>query len=97
MNKVEKRSYGVDVSSFQGVELSAIAKAGAKFAIVKVSEGTGYQNPKAQAQVNSAIANGIMVSGYHYAHFGASRSQAIAKATMPLVQQDKLVSFQVLI
>lgn len=79
MNKVEKRSYGVDVSSFQGVELSAIAKAGAKFAIVKVSEGTGYQNPKAQAQVNSAIANGIMVSGYHYAHFGASRSQAIAE------------------
>ena len=35
MNKVEKRSYGVDVSSFQGTDLSAMARAGAKFAIVK--------------------------------------------------------------
>lgn len=75
--EVAKRSYGVDVSSFQGVDLSAMAKAGANFAIVKASEGTGYQNPKAPAQVNSANANGIMVSGYHYAHFSASRSQAV--------------------
>lgn len=75
--EVEKRSYGVDVSSFQGNDLSAMTRAGAKFAIVKLSEGTGYQNPKAPAQVNSANANGMMVSGYHYAHFSASHSQAI--------------------
>ena len=60
MNKVEKRSYGVDVSSFQGVELSAMASAGAKYAIVKVSEGLNYKNPKAPAQVASANSNGMM-------------------------------------
>ncbi|PWF22405.1 lysin [Lactobacillus johnsonii] len=79
MNKVVKRSYGVDVSSFQGVELSAMASAGAKYAIVKVSEGLNYKNPKAPAQVASANSNGMMSAGYHYAHFSASRSQAIVE------------------
>lgn len=75
--EVEKRSYGVDVSSYNTTDLSSMAHSGAKFAIVKLSEGTGYQNPKAQAQVNSANANGMMTAGYHYAHFSASRSQAV--------------------
>ena len=69
---VEKRSYGVDVSDWQVANLSAMASAGAKYAIVKVSEGSNYQNPKAQAQVNSANANGMMPAGYHYAHFSAA-------------------------
>lgn len=75
--KVAKRSYGVDVSDWQASNLSAMVSAGAKFAVVKVSEGLNYQNPKAQAQVNSSNANDMMVSGYHYAHFSASRSQAV--------------------
>ena len=75
--EVEKRSYGVDVSDWQVPNLSAMASAGAKYAIVKVSEGLNYQNPKAPAQVNSANANGMMTAGYHYAHFSASRSQAV--------------------
>ena len=75
--EVEKRSYGVDVSDWQESNLSAMASAGAKFAVVKVSEGLNYQNPKAQAQVNSSNANGMMPAGYHYAHFSASHSQAV--------------------
>ena len=75
--EVAKRSYGVDVSDWQVSNLSAMAAAGAKYALVKVSEGLNYQNPKAPAQVNSANANGMMVSGYHYARFSASRSQAV--------------------
>ena len=75
--EVEKRSYGVDVSSFQGTDLSSMARAGAKFAIVKLSEGTGYQNPKAQAQLSSAKANNILTMGYHYAHFGADSNRAV--------------------
>lgn len=75
--EVKSRSYGVDVSSFQGADLSAMTRAGAKFAIVKLSEGTGYQNPKAQAQLSSAKANNILTMGYHYAHFGADSNRAV--------------------
>ena len=74
---IENRAYGVDVSDWQSSDLSAMASAGSKYAIVKVSEGLNYQNPKASAQVNSANSNGMMPAGYHYAHFSASRSQAV--------------------
>ena len=77
MNKVEKRSYGVDVSSFQGTDLSAMARAGAKFAIVKTSEGLDYRNPKAQAQVESAKANNMMTMDYHYARFSNNSNVAV--------------------
>lgn len=70
--QVAKRSYGVDVSSFQGTDLAKYANLGAKFAVVKLSEGLNYQNPKAQAQISSAKANGMLTMGYHYARFGAN-------------------------
>lgn len=75
--EVAKRSYGVDVSSFQDADLSQLANLGAKFAVVKLSEGLDYRNPKAQAQINSAKDNGMMVSGYHYARFSANSSVAV--------------------
>lgn len=75
--EVKSRSYGVDVSSYNTANLSSMAHSGAKFAIVKLSEGTGYQNPKAQAQINSAKDNGMMVSGYHYARFSANSGVAV--------------------
>ena len=75
--EVEKRSYGVDVSSFQGTDLTKYANLGAKYAFVKVSEGLDYRNPKAQAQINSAKDNGMMVSGYHYARFSANSDVAV--------------------
>lgn len=77
MTKVEKRSYGVDISSFQGTDLLAMGRSGAKFAIVKTSEGLDYKNPKAQAQVQSAKANNMMVSGYHYARFSSDANVAV--------------------
>lgn len=54
-----------------------MANSGAKFVIVKLSEGTGYQNPKAQAQISSAKANNMLIMGYHYAHFGADINRAV--------------------
>ncbi len=57
--EVAKRSYGVDVSDWQASNLSDIVSAGSKFALIKLSEGLNYQNPKASAQVNSANSNGI--------------------------------------
>ena len=75
--EVEKRSYGVDVSSYNATDLSSMANSSAKFAIVKLSEGTGYQNPKAPAQISSAKANNMLIMGYHYAHFGADSNRAV--------------------
>ena len=75
--EVEKRSYGVDVSSYNASDLSSMANSGAKFAIVKLSEGTGYQNPNAQGQIQSAKANNMLTMGYHYAHFGADSNRAV--------------------
>lgn len=76
-DNVPARSAGVDVSSWQGKDLTQQAKSGAQFAVVKVSEGTNYQNPNAQAQVNSAEQNNMMPMGYHYAHFGADSNKAV--------------------
>lgn len=75
--EVKSRSYGADVSSYNTSDLSNIAKSGAKFVFVKLSEGLDYRNPKAQAQINSAKDNGMMVSGYHYARFSANSGVAV--------------------
>ena len=75
--QVAKRSYGVDVSSFQETDLAKYANLGAKYALVKVSEGLDYRNPKAQAQINSAKANNMLVMGYHYARFSGDSNMAV--------------------
>ena len=77
MQEVTKRRYGVDISSHNGTDLSSMTRAGAKFALVKTSEGLDYRNPKAQAQINSAKDNGMIVSDYHYARFSANSGVAV--------------------
>lgn len=74
---VSKKSYGVDVASYQS---TTVNYAGAKFAFVKLTEGTEYTNPKAEAQIKSAKANGLMVMGYFYANHSASVSRARSEA-----------------
>lgn len=74
---VSKRSYGVDVASYQS---TTVNYSGAKFAFVKLTEGTGYVNPKAEAQIKSAKDHGLMVMGYFYANHSASVSKAKAEA-----------------
>lgn len=78
--KVSSRSYGVDVAVYQSSSVKADANAGAQFAIVKVSEGTSYRNPKAKAQISSAKANNMMPMAYHFALFGANSSAAVSEA-----------------
>lgn len=75
--EVKSRNYGVDVSSYNGTDLSGMAHSGAKFAVVKLSEGLDYRNPKAQAQINSAKANNMLVMGYHYARFSGDSNMAV--------------------
>lgn len=74
---VSKRSYGVDVASYQS---SSVNYPGTKFALVKLTEGTNYLNPKAGAQIKSAKANGLLVAGYFYANHSGSVTKAKAEA-----------------
>lgn len=95
-DNVPAKSAGVDVSSWQGTNLTQQAKSGAKFAVVKVSESTNYQNPHAQGQINNAEQNNMMPMGYHYAHFGAdSNRELFKKVIMLLIQLNKLVCHKV--
>lgn len=74
---VSKKSYGVDVASFQTENVSYT---GAKFAIVKLTQGTGYINPKAKAQIKSVKAHGLLTMGYFYANHSGSVTRARAEA-----------------
>ena len=72
---IEDRSYGIDEASYQSENIASYP--GAKFAIVKTTEGLSYQNPKARAQIASAKNAGIPVGGYHYARFSADSNMAV--------------------
>lgn len=75
-SSVPNKSLGVDVSAYQGTDMSGYARAGARFSIVKTTEGTNWVNSKAAAQIASAKANGMMVMGYHFAHCGGNVNAA---------------------
>lgn len=77
---MSSKTYGVDVASYQPTNLAAYHKAGASFAIVKLTEGTDYLNPKAAKQVASSRANHFYTHAYHFARFGSSVSQAKKEA-----------------
>lgn len=75
---IEDRSYGIDQASYQNSNISAYP--GAKFTIVKTTEGLDYQNPKARTQIASAKNAGVPVGGYHYARFSADSNLAVKEA-----------------
>lgn len=87
MAEVKARSYGVDVSSYQS---SIVSYAGAKFAIVKLTQGTGYINPKAKDQIQSAKAHSFYVGGYFYANHSGSVTQARAEAKYAVAKAKAL-------
>ena len=81
MTKIQSKSLGVDVASYQPLDLASYASRGAKFAIVKVSEGLDYRNPKASGQITSARRLGMLVAGYHFAAFSGNTAQAKREGT----------------
>ena len=74
------RDYVVDVAAYQPTSMSAYKHAGAHQVIVKLTEGTGYFNPKASAQIKSTHANHMYLHAYHFATFGNSVSRARKEA-----------------
>lgn len=73
--EIADRAYGIDEASYQSENIASYP--GSKFAIVKTTEGLSYQNPKARNQIITAKRAGIVVGGYHYAHFSGNVTQAI--------------------
>lgn len=70
-----------DVSSWQPDSDSwfrKLADLGVKAVVVKLTEGTTYQNPKAAAQLAAGRRMGMQVHAYHYAHFHNS-AEAVAE------------------
>ena len=84
---VSKKSYGVDVASYQSTNVSYT---GAKFAIIKLTQGTDYLNPKADQQIKSAKAHGLLVGGYFYANHGNSVSKARSEAKYAVAKAKAL-------
>lgn len=84
---VSKKSYGVDVASYQS---TSVNYTGAKFAIVKLTQGTDYLNPKADQQIKSAKANGLLVGGYFYANHSNSVSRARSEAKYAVTKAKAL-------
>ncbi|GCF93908.1 hypothetical protein NRIC_17990 [Enterococcus florum] len=73
----------VDISSHNGNvstnDFLIMKKYGVTGVVVKLTEGTGYINPYAAAQVKNAKAAGMKVSAYHYSWF-KTNAQASAEA-----------------
>lgn len=73
----------VDVSSHNGEltvnNYNTMKKYGIGGVIVKATEATSYKNPYFKSQVKNALAAGLKVSVYHYAHYQTAK-QAEAEA-----------------
>lgn len=69
-----KHAHGIDVSSHQGgLNLRAIW---ADFVIVKITEGTGYENPFWRQQAEATLAAGKRLGFYHFANDEDAGAQA---------------------
>ncbi|XJZ60230.1 GH25 family lysozyme [Lactobacillus delbrueckii subsp. bulgaricus] len=86
---MSSKTYGVDVAVYQPTDLVAYHKAGASFAIVKLTEGSDYINPKAAKQVSSSRANHLYTHAYHFARFGSSVSHAKKEAAYFIKEAKK--------
>ncbi len=84
------RDFVVDVATYQPTSMSAYKHAGARQVIVKLTEGLGYINPKAGAQVKSAHDNHMYLHAYHFATFCNSISRAKAEAKFFVARAKKL-------
>ena len=84
------RDFAVDVAVYNSTDMSAYKRAGARQVVVKVTEGLGYINPKAGAQVKSARNNHMYLHAYHFATFGNNVGRAKAEAKFFVSRAKKL-------
>ncbi|KAF9891604.1 hypothetical protein FE257_003615 [Aspergillus nanangensis] len=59
---------GFDISNYQsGVDFAGAYAAGARFVMIKSSEGTGYSDPSFSTHYTGATDAGLIRGGYHFA------------------------------
>ena len=90
--KVQPKSF-IDVSSHNG-EISvddyrALARQGVGGVVVKLTEDTWYNNPKAPSQVRNAQIAGLQVSTYHFSRY-TTEEEARAEARFYIQAAQKL-------
>jgi len=79
---------GIDVSYYQGdIDWSGVAADGVKYAFIRVSDGTGFQDPKFDTYWASSRANGILHGAYQ---FFRPNEDAIAQADLLLSKMGTL-------
>lgn len=64
-----------DIASYQPSDLAffrSLKSKGVKAVTIKITEGTGYTNPRAAAQIKNAKTAGLAINVYHYAQFNSS-------------------------
>jgi lysozyme len=75
---------GIDVSYYQGtIDWAAVKKSGRAFAITRVSDGTGFIDPKFATNWKGIKANGLIRGTYQFFHPG---QEPIAQADVVLAQ-----------
>lgn len=77
-NRDFPRTDAVDVSNYQywltPSDYTTLKQRGVKTVIVKLTEGTWYQNPAAGAQIQNARNAGLGIAVYHFARFSSQES-----------------------
>ncbi len=81
-------TYGIDVSYYQGnIDWQAVRDDGVRFAFIRVSDGTGFEDPKFQQNWEGARAAGILRGVYQ---FFRSDDDPIAQADLLLAHMGTL-------
>lgn len=81
------KTYGIDVSYWQGnIDWAKVKAAGKQFAIIRVSDGTGFRDPRFEEYWNGAKAAGLTVGAYQFFRPG---QDATAQANL---MADKLAA-----
>lgn len=80
-SNLEKRAtvQGFDISHYQGtVNFAGAYSSGARFVIIKATEGTSYKDSLFSSHYSGATSAGLIRGGYHFAHPDASSGSAQA-------------------
>ncbi|KAL8868729.1 MAG: hypothetical protein Q9198_008084, partial [Flavoplaca austrocitrina] len=86
VDKLEKRDTvkRFDISHYQAtVNYQGAYNSGARFVIIKATEGTTYTDSKFSQHYNGATAAGLICGGYHFARPGSSSNSAQATYFLP--------------
>jgi len=79
---------GFDISHYQGtVNFAGAYSSGARFVIIKATEGTTYQDPNFSSNYGGATNAGLIRGGYHFARPDSGSGATQGKLTYPLLAQ----------